>query len=219
LNLKNTALGDGTDTAEIYSYIDDLDGLNPDNEVIDRVFGIPSIIPVVQGIQANIYLDNVRSNPVHNTKEVFVQEGAPISGTRSNPYVYKVKRTERALQYTPSISGETVQMYARLRDINYNILKERPFQFKSVDPNSGTGLSKICLLCGDSQIDTTYDGAETSFAPFLKDAFDESGTVDMEFVGSQVLSETVHYGETEIENRLVSCPTEGYGGREINWFY
>src|SRR5690606_9139657 len=94
-----------------------------------------------------------------------------------------------------------------------------PFQFKSVDPNSGTGLSKICLLCGDSQIDTTYDGAETSFAPFLKDAFDESGTVDMEFVGSQVLSETVHYGETEIENRLVSCPTEGYGGREINWFY
>src|SRR5690606_6012876 len=126
LNLKNTALGDGTDTAEIYSYIDDLDGLNPDNEVIDTVFGIPSIIPVVQGIQANIYLDNVRSNPVHNTKEVFVQEGAPISGTRSNPYVYKVKRTERALQYTPSISGETVQMYARLRDINYNILKERP---------------------------------------------------------------------------------------------
>lgn len=219
LNLKNPILGDGTETARVFSFIDDLEDLNPDVNIVNTVFGIPAVIPVVQGIQANIYLDNIRSNPVNDTTELFVHEGAAITNTKSNPYAYKVNRSERALQYTPTVAGQTVQMHARLRDVNYNVLVQRSFQFRSISPEAGDGLNKICLLCGDSQIDTTYDGAETSFAPFLKDHFDQSGTVNMDFVGTQVLSETVVYGETPAENRVVSCPTEGYGGWQINRFY
>jgi hypothetical protein len=216
MNYANLILGDGTATAKVWNYVDDLSDANL---TVNTVFGIPSIIPVVVGIEANIYTDNIRSNPVNDKTDLFIREGATLTGTKSNPFTYKVIRTDRALQYKPTVVGEVLDMNAALRNINYDILVSRNFQFRSVPENAGVGSSKITLLCGDSQVDPTYDGAKTSFAPFLKDLFEQSNTVQMDFVGTQIMKETVFYGESSIENKFVECPTEGYGGMQIDWFY
>lgn len=215
-NVKTPSTGDGTMSAMASSIIR-ADG--EEESFVDDFIAIPSIIPVVVGIQANIYTDNVRSNPVNDPTEVFSWSGASLPRNGTDPYVYNFRQTERSLQYQPTSGGQTVQMTASLRDRNYRVIAERKFAFTSVPANAGNGQRKVILLAGDSQINPTYDGAKTSFAPFMKDMFDQEGYADMVFVGQEPMVETVYYDANPANNRVVSCPTEGYGGRQINWFY
>lgn len=217
-NVKTPATGDSSATARANSIVRYSDGGVDPNTGNDFI-AIPSIIPVVVGIQANIYTDNVRSNPVNDPTEVFSWSGASLPRNGTNPYVYNFRQTERSLQYQPTSGGQTVQMTASLRDRNYRVIAERKFAFTSVPANAGNGQRKVILLAGDSQIDPTYDSAKTSFAPFMKDMFDQEGYADMVFVGEEPMVETVYYDSNPANNRVVSCPTEGYGGRQINWFY
>ncbi len=180
--------------------------------------GIPSIVPVAVGTQANIYMENIISKPVNEKTEIYLREGPVITTTKSNPYEFKTRRTERAIQYMPTVSNQSVQVTAQIRNGYYNVLKEKQFQFLSVPNNNGSGFTKNIILCGDSQIDTTYDNAKTSFAPFLKRMFLQSGTVTMNFIGTQNLTETVYYGSNAAQNVAVTCATEGYGGVQSNYF-
>lgn len=210
-NTRTTATGDSRPTARLFYVYDSLS--QGGQTGFDHGLTIPSVIPVAVGIQANIYKDNIRPNPINDKTELFFNEGAEKTGTASNPYVWKTRELERSIQYLPGLA-ETVNMFARLRDRYYNILDQRNFSFVGVPADAGTGLRKTIILAGDSQIDTTFDGGKSSFAPFMKDLFDQSATVDMVFVGQEQFSATI-YGETAPENRTISCPTEGYGSTTL----
>lgn len=211
-NIRTPAAGDSRLTARMF-YIEDDRGGGGHDETLP--LAIPSVIPVVIGIQGNIYKDNIRPNPINDTTELFFNEGVEITTTRANPYMWKTRELERSVQYMPE-EAEVVPMFARLRDRHYNTLTQRDFSFVGVPANAGNGQRKTIILAGDSQIDTSFDGAKSSFAPFMKDLFDQSGTVDMVFVGQESMNAII-YGETVGNNRTVSCPTEGHSGTRLSW--
>lgn len=186
---------------------------------VDTILSLPPLIPVAVGVQMNLYYDNFRANPVNSTAELFMYEGNKPASNLTNPFIYSTFQTERALQWTPTTEGLTETITAEIRELNsYVALNKRTFDLISVPNNNGAGRRKITMICGDSQIEPDSTLRKTSFAPYLKDLFEQQGDMNMLFAGTKNFPLTI-YGETPAENRTVNCLAEGYGGMQVNWFY
>src|SRR5690606_34425686 len=101
-NTRRSTVGDSRSTARLFYVYDNSRGASGGASELDTL-AIPATIPVVVGIQANIYKDNLRPNPINDTTEFFFNEGALKTGNAPNPYVWKTREVERALQYLPTI--------------------------------------------------------------------------------------------------------------------
>lgn len=213
-NVKTATAGDGTLTTKIVFIEDDLAGVG----VPDITFGIPSVIPVVVGTQMNLYYSNLALKPFNDKTELFWLEGPELNNAKVNPFQWKTVRTNRALQYSPLIGGETVDITAKCRASDYTVIGERKFQLKSIPNTGGNNIRKVILIISDSQVDTTFDGGKSSLGPYLRDMLIQSGDIDAIFVGTQNFGATI-YGNDVSENRTVYCRTEAYGGTTYPYFY
>ena len=179
---------------------------------------VPPVVPVAVGVQMNLYYDNMRTNMQPDKTVLHISEGAdPKNG--SFPHTYKTRQTERALQYLPTVSGETLNMEASLRSADGSIVGDtQDFELLSVPNNNGAGRRKITLICGDSQVDGLPDTNNPVFAPYIKKLFDDAADMDMLFIGNRSFS-AITYGETESANVTTTAYAAAQGGRTVDWFY
>lgn len=176
---------------------------------------VPPFIPVAVGFQMSLYKDNIRTNTITDSSQLYFYENKVPAREGVYPLRYKTRHTDRALIYRPTVAGQDFKVIAGLLDGGHNqIALPAEFQLKSVPNDNGAGRKKVLLICGDSQVDGTPDRNNPVFTSYMKQYFEDADDMNMVFVGSKTFSHTI-YGETALENRVVTGTNESLGGTPI----